>query len=178
MSALFAPMILCVALAAAAPAGAQVYKWVDDKGVVNYSGDPPANRKSAQLDPNSVSVSVYTTDKSSAQAADSGGANERLLGQRIESLERRLDAERYSRQLAADAEAKALALQYEQCVRDRRVDCEFGGYDRYPYSYGPALVYFRPHIRPRPIMPTLPVSAPASPVRAFPSVRSRIAVRG
>jgi hypothetical protein len=177
MSPLVTPLILCLALVAAAPAGAQVYKWVDDKGVVNYSGDPPANRKSAQLDPNSVSVSVYATDKSSAQAAGSGGANERLLGQRIESLERRLDAERYSRQLAADAEEKALALQYEQCVRDRRVDCDYGGYDRYPL-YGPALVFFRPRFRPRPIVPTLPVAAPASPIRAFPSVRSRIAVRG
>ena len=33
------PMVL---FAAAAPAHAQLYKWVDAKGVTNYSSTPPA----------------------------------------------------------------------------------------------------------------------------------------
>ena len=31
-------------LSIAAPAGAQLYRWVDDKGVVNYGEKPPAGR--------------------------------------------------------------------------------------------------------------------------------------
>src|SRR5712691_12818715 len=47
---------LALVFLAAAPAWAQVYKWVDDKGVVNYSSRPPVDRESALLDSNSVSV--------------------------------------------------------------------------------------------------------------------------
>ena len=58
------------ALAAAAPvAGAQVYKWTDDKGVVNYSNTPPAEAKGKKgVSVVEDRVSVYTADPAVLQA--------------------------------------------------------------------------------------------------------------
>ena len=149
-------------LLAAAPAWAQVYKWVDDKGVVNYSGEPPAARNSVLLDPNSVSVSTYTPDPTlKKRAKTTAGVNERALAERIASLERKLDAERYARLSLADAQSRVLDQQYEQCLRDRRIDCDYAGSDPYYTTpYGPTVVAFRPHMRARPIVPTRPALTP------------------
>jgi hypothetical protein len=141
---------LAVVLLAAAPAWAQVYKWVDDKGVVNYSSQPPANRKSVLLDPNLVSVSTYTPEETPTRSAETkASAKERMLAERIASLERKLDAERFHRQSLADAQATALERRYEQCLRDRRVDCDYAGIDPYYAPYGPTVVVFRPPLRTR-----------------------------
>jgi hypothetical protein len=62
----------CIAfgLAAAAPlASAQVYKWTDDKGVVNYSNSPPADSKGKKgVSVIEDRVSVYTADPAVLQA--------------------------------------------------------------------------------------------------------------
>ncbi len=39
----------CLALWLAAPAAAEVYKWVDEKGVTHYGEKPPPNQKSKQV---------------------------------------------------------------------------------------------------------------------------------
>lgn len=41
---------LCMALAAGFPLAAQTYKWVDERGVVNYGEKPPANRPATAID--------------------------------------------------------------------------------------------------------------------------------
>jgi hypothetical protein len=140
---------------AAAPCSAQVYKWVDDKGVVNYSNEAPANRSSKLLDPKSVRVSTYATDPQKQPATTLAGANESALSEKIDRLERKLDAERYARNLS-DAQMRTAAdSRYEQCLRDRRIDCDYAGMDPYPYYdtpyyYGTAVLV-RPHqVRPRP----------------------------
>ena len=79
-----------VALAAALLFGpfaeAQVYKWVDEKGVVNYSSTPPKQRKSTKLDEDSGRVStVQSPVADRARAAESD--RERGLQQRAERLE-------------------------------------------------------------------------------------------
>jgi len=152
---------LVVILLGAAPGWAQVYKWVDDKGVVNYSSEPPAARKSVLLDPNSVSVSTYTPDQALKKTAETtASVNERILAERIASLERKLDAERYTRLSLADGQSRALDGQYEQCLRDRRVDCDYSGIDPYSTPYGPTVVALRPRLRARPIVPIRPTPAP------------------
>lgn len=140
----------------AAPAFAQIYKWVDEKGVVNYSNEAPANRNSTVLDPKSVRVSTYSTDKAPKQAVTTlASANESALSNKIERLERKLDAERYARSVS-DAQIQTAAdSRYEQCLRDRRVDCDYAGMDPYYYDYGPyygSVVVIRPHVRPRPMV--------------------------
>ena len=145
---------LAFVLLAAAPAWAQVYKWVDDKGVVNYSSQPPVDRKSVLLDPNSVSVSTYTPVETATRTAEAmASAKEQMLTERIAGLERKLDAERYHRQSLADAQATALEQRYEQCLRDRRVDCDYSGTDPYYAPYGPTVVVLRPPVRTRPFVP-------------------------
>lgn len=58
-------------LLAALPAGAQLYKWTDDKGVVNYSNTPPPKAKGGK--PATIvedRTSVYTPEKSVADALE------------------------------------------------------------------------------------------------------------
>jgi hypothetical protein len=159
----------------AAPASAQVYKWVDDRGVVNYSNDAPANRNPTVLDPKSARVSTYSTEDTPKRASGTlTTTSESALSEKIDRLERKLDAERYAR--LADAQAQTVAdSRYDQCLRDRRVDCDYAGMD--PYYYGPyygAVAIVRPPIRQRPIMHRSP---PANPVGrpAFSSMRSAAA---
>jgi hypothetical protein len=141
---------LVVILLWAATAWAQVHKWVDDKGVVNYSSQPPANRKSVLLDPNSVSVSVYTPEEAPMRTRQPlASPNERTLTERIASLERTLEAERHSRLSLTDAHARASELQYERCRHDRRVDCDHSGLDPYYPPYGPSFVVLRAPLRTR-----------------------------
>jgi hypothetical protein len=143
-----------VAIFFATPAFAQVYKRVDEKGVVNYSNEAPANRHSTVLDPKSVRVSTYTTDEAPKRAATMlASAGERALSDKIDRLERKLDAERYARSLSDAQFQTAADSRYEQCVRDRWVDCDYAGTD--PYYYGPyygSVVVVRPHVRPQPMV--------------------------
>ena len=161
-----------IVLFAVAPAWAQVYKWVDDKGVVNYSSTPPAGRKSALLDPNSVSVSTYSPVEPSRQAKAPPSANERILAERIAALERKLEAERTARQSVDIAQARYLERWADQCVRDRRVDCDFAGVDPYyaPYyaPYWNTVIVSRPHHRHfRPKAPGGPAPRMAPPRPSF-----------
>jgi hypothetical protein len=162
---------LVIAVLASTPAWAQVYKWVDDKGTVNYSGQPPADRKSTLLDPDSVSVSTYAPDaKLTPTSPTTPNANERVLAERITSLERKLDAERYARLVSADAQARSMERRLEQCSRDRRIDCDYAGFDPYYTPYAPVVVVFRPLPRPRPVT-TRPVPAPKPSRPSFAPIR-------
>jgi hypothetical protein len=174
MSRLFRSAVAAIALVVAVPAWAQIYKWVDEKGVVNYSSRPPAGRKSTVLDPNSVSVSTYTPDESLTQASKAKpSATERALAERVAGLERRLEAERYSRQLQADAQTRALDARFEQCLRDRYVDCEYAGFEPYYAPYWTTVVVSPRHHRHfRPQGPLRPRAGPAPPRPAYAPIRA------
>jgi hypothetical protein len=54
--------LLFCSLAAAVPASAQIYRWVDDRGVVNYANKPPAEAsQAARIDTQESRVSVIPT---------------------------------------------------------------------------------------------------------------------
>ena len=173
---LFRSATAAIALIAAVPAWAQIYKWVDEKGVVNYSSRPPADRKSIVLDPNSVSVSTYTPNDSLTQASRAKpSATERALAERVASLERRLEAERYSRQLLADAQMRALDVRFEQCLRDRRVDCEYAGFEPYYAPYWTPVVVSPRHPRHfRPQGPIRPKAGSPPPKPAYAPIRAGV----
>jgi hypothetical protein len=125
----------------AAPLLAQVYKWVDEKGVVNYSNEAPPNTKATQLDPKASRLSIVATDEAQKRAA-AASANDSALSEQLDRIERKLDAERYARSVA-DAQAQAAADSwYQQCLRDRRVDCDYAGMDPNYYGYGPSYGYW------------------------------------
>lgn len=124
-----------MAVLIAAPATAQVYKWVDEKGVTNYASTAPSPSQAAKkLGTIAERISVYTPDTAVARALDAGARrNEGILSRSIDRLERQLEAERQARQYAAAAEARASQAAYDQCVAERHVDCDDSrGY--FPYA--------------------------------------------
>jgi hypothetical protein len=141
---------LGIVLASPLVALAQVYKWTDDKGVVNYSSTPPDNRKSQKLDEDKGRVStIEAQDFSKTDAA----RKEQALKERVDRLDQ--DAQR-NRQTATAQEFAAVEAQRqwrERCIADRRTDCDnpyaAGGYD--PGYYTPYGV--RPGVRPLPQRP-------------------------
>lgn len=141
---------------AAIPVYAQVYKWVDEHGVTNYSSEPPAHRN-AGLKPATVAdrISIYAPEPAVQRAIGAISlGKDRILSDRIDSLERQHTAERESSQYAAAAAAEARAAQaaYLQCLEERRVDCDYdSGY--YPYGLGGVLTVF--HRRSRPHIPAM-----------------------
>lgn len=137
--------VVLVAILATAPAGAQLYKWVDERGVTNYSNQPPADPKAAKkLQPVEDRVSVYTPDEALTQAvAAFRQKRDRTSAERIASLERELEAERRARQYATAAAAPAAS---DPCL-SQGIGCN-GIYSRY-YPYGPSLVFVATRHRPR-----------------------------
>jgi Skp family chaperone for outer membrane proteins len=151
-------VIALLAILAAAPAPAQLYKWVDERGVTNYSNQPPADPKTAKnLRPVPEDrLSVYSPDEGLLQAIEDSHKNiDQRLSQRakIESLENQLEAERRARQQAATA-VQVSQSAYEKCLADGRLDCN-AIYGVAPY--GPPVVFFpkrhrRKHI-PQTVLP-------------------------
>ena len=132
-----ASLIAACALALPWSSGAvaEVYKWVDEKGVTNYAGAPPATGRARSIDLSSASVSVYEAPppQPAARALDAA------VRARMERLENELLAERRARQASTQAESDRRQLAYEQCLRDRRVDCDL------VRDGLPATDYFTPH---------------------------------
>jgi hypothetical protein len=136
-------IILCAMLAAAAPAGAQMYKWVDERGQVSYSNTPPPDSAQKKVESVAERLSVYTPDDELNRAMSAEGRREAKAA----TLGRQFEAERNARRAPlTNAELAARdASAYERCVADRRVDCEYlrsGGEPTYGYlgSYGPQFV--------------------------------------
>jgi len=100
-------LLACVALLGAAPAASgQLYKWVDERGVTNYSNQPPVNPGAAKnLGPVAGNLSVYSPDPALLKAVASyrQDSYDRRLAERVDYLERQLAAEKMARQYAAAA---------------------------------------------------------------------------
>ena len=138
--------VLLVSILAAAPACAQLYKWVDERGVTNYSNQLPADRKAAKkLLPVEDRISVYTADKPPTQAVKAiRQKSDPASAERIASLERQLEAERLARQQLAAAQAS-----YDLCL-SQGINCN-GIYSGY-YPYGSPFVFVPARHRPRSII--------------------------
>lgn len=138
--------VVLVAILATAPACAQLYKWVDERGVTNYSNQLPADPKAAKkLLPVEDRISVFTADKLLPQAVEVfRQKSDQALAERIASLERQLEAERLARQLAAAAQAS-----YDPCL-SQGINCN-GIYSGY-YPYGSTFVFVPARHRPRSIV--------------------------
>src|SRR5262245_43041789 len=129
----FAPLgylLACAALLGAAPAASGLlYKWVDERGVTNYSNQPPVNPGAAKnLGPVGGNLSVYSPDPALLKAVASYRQDtyDRRLAERVDYLERQLAAEQMARQYTAAAMTPPPA----PCVGD----CYGGSY--YPAGIG------------------------------------------
>src|SRR5882672_116522 len=103
-------LVSIVILLAAAPAHAQVYKWVDEAGKTHYSDTAPAGGKKHET--LTDRLSFYTPAAPVARAEPTATA---VLSDKVDRLERQLNAERLARQqieLAAYAPAQASPVDY------------------------------------------------------------------
>ena len=129
-------LTLSTAILASAPAAAELYKWVDERGVTNYSNEPPADSKAAKkLARIENRLSVYTPDESFMQAVKA------LRDKRNRTL---LEPEPTGPQFARIQSPSP----YEQCLASGRPGCEMV-YDGYPPAYLPGAV----------LLPTRPLHA-------------------
>jgi hypothetical protein len=119
-----------VLLLASSPApAAELYKWVDEKGVVNYSNEPPAKTKGGQA-PTVVEdrLSVYTPEKSVTEAI------ERNKERRPQAASRGNEPERRAK---AAAPPPPPPVAYDPCANPNDPNCQPGVlYDGSPVFHG------------------------------------------
>jgi hypothetical protein len=121
-------LVLLAAAGASGAASAELYRWVDARGVTNYSSEPPPPAATAnKLSRVANTISVYTPDENLMQAVKA--TRERAL---------RAAAEPEPQRAAVGRIEVPPQSGYEQCVQAGRLGCE----DIYA-SYYPA--YF-PHV--------------------------------
>ena len=113
--------LLALALVLIPAAHAQTYKWVDEKGVVNYSNTPPSSA-AKKIQPVADRISTYDVDPTLQRAIASGPSPYALLAQQ-EWLQRQ--------QLMATA-------QYQQAAAHAAYPYNDYAYG-YPYYYGPVF---------------------------------------
>jgi Domain of unknown function (DUF4124) len=98
-------LLTLAAMLATGPACAQVYKWVDGDGATHYSDKAPENGGPAskvKVDVVTDRISVYPQDPNLMRRAANPG--NWILADRIDRLERQLQAEREARQYASAAD--------------------------------------------------------------------------
>ena len=128
-------------------AQAQIYKWVDDKGVTNYSGTPPKGASSGMA-PAIIEDRVSVISPQPALAPlGSAPAYDRLA-----ALERELQAQRDALRYAiSQAQQRS---PYDQCLAaGLRADCDAmlqAAYNNYGYGYGYAYPVVVRAVRVRP----------------------------
>jgi hypothetical protein len=153
------------------PAAGEIYKWVDENGVVNYGESPPQNRQSKVVDVERARLSVYTPAPASNAPAD------QRLSQQIDRLERELASKRSEADADAQRAAERELQRLERCRMDRRVDCDEVVLEDYP----PAVIYAPPaywkphrppiHAKPAPRPRPLPREEPREAPRPAPKSR-------
>lgn len=121
--------LVCAALATALPATAQqMYKWVDERGVVSYSNSPPPNAgKAGKVDVVEERVSVYTPDPLISRAIEQNAADSRdaKAQERKREAARRAKGEASNRAASSAAQRQEqLKAAYDQCMSERRVECD------------------------------------------------------
>jgi len=171
------PALLATALisALALPAAAgTLYRWVDEKGTVNYSSEPPPG----------TGVKVQTLTPPPVPSYDGAAAlaaiekQNRELQARLDRLQREVEELKQARQTAVapapppQAPQQVANVPADPCANDPRSNCSrsYGtGYDYLPVYYYPTVVVgARPRPLPpfyvvTPVVPGKPVTLPANP---------------
>ncbi|MFN0164095.1 MAG: DUF4124 domain-containing protein [Burkholderiales bacterium] len=153
-----------------APATANtVYKWTDERGVVNYTTTPPPKaRGGTTVLATPALESHVTADEEEARywrerrqretLRDMEAARERRETQAMRQAQARHSMALASQSAARDEEARRAAR--EQCLRERRIDCD-NPQAASPVYYTPTPVIVR-RVAPQPITSAapFPVSGP------------------
>ena len=95
-------MLLLAAALASGPAAGAIYKWVDEKGVTQYSEKPPQGKKSAEVPIRSQSAAPVTPPGPQGGAKTWQEQEAEFRQRRAEQEEQRLKKEAQDRVGAAD----------------------------------------------------------------------------
>jgi len=111
--------ILILTLAALSLGGAELYKWVDENGVVHYSETPPQDRAAAAIELAPAPAQPAAADESSgqdlAQGPETAWYEQWLAGQRER---KKLEKQQAEEKSLSRAEEQTRLL--EQCTTARR----------------------------------------------------------
>jgi uncharacterized protein DUF4124 len=147
-------LFACAVTVPIAPASAELYKWVDERGVTNYSGDPPPPAATAnKLTRVENKISVYTPDDGVLQAVKA--TRERAIKALTEPEPARSPVARIAVEQSG----------YEQCITSGRIGCEDLYPAYYPAAYLPLGGYAYPGRRIPPTRFLPPRPAPHDPTR-------------
>ena len=142
-----------------APASAELYKWVDERGVTNYSSEPPPPAATAnKLSRVENKISVYTPDDGVLQA--------------VKAVRER-NAKALTEPEPARSPVARIAVEqsgYEQCITSGRIGCEDLYPAYYPAAYLPLAGYGYPlrRIPPTRLLPPRPLPRDATRVSRGP----------
>ena len=179
------PGLLIVAAAwVSTPVSAEVYKWIDKDGVVNYSSTPPKSIPAKTVNQDQISIVPL------APPLRASNPREQALRLKVDRLEQELDRERRYDQGStvvpySERQDEAFRRWQEQCRTERRVDCDrdtyfrggaygaygsygssygsYGGYGGYGgYGYPRAVIGRAPALNTVPARPVAPAGAPQS----------------
>ena len=132
------PLIACaIMLCTTLPLHAETYKWVDDKGVTNYSSSPPATKKGASVAVIEDRISIVPTDPNFEKSAEA-------LRKREARRSEQTDADYARRQALPPTKPVSYDI-YDECPYG--ADCSGHGY--YP-GYGYAAGFYPRYRRGRP----------------------------
>ena len=124
-------LVFFAAIAATAPACAELYKWVDERGVTNYSNElPPAAATKNKVTRVGNTLSVYTPDESFMQAVQAW---------RERTIQRMSEPETQTQTVARAS--VPLQSGYEQCLLSGRLGCD-DLYRSHSLSYLPVAAGF------------------------------------
>lgn len=146
-----------LALLFAPPVGAEIYKWVDEKGVVNYGSNPPSGRAVKELPKDAATgISVVPAPPLPPPTATNP------MDERVERLEKALADEKAARQDQERRDEERRKAAIAQCEASRGVDCDQDPY-QYDSSYATGgrvvarpLPFRPPHHHPKPPPPGKP----------------------
>ena len=126
---LFAGIVM---LAAAAPGvSAELYKWVDERGVTNYSNEPPKGTSAKPVTLPEDRISVYTPEESITREIDRAKERFARPPQPVPNPPRMLEPER--RALVPPPPPPA---GYDPCANPNDPNCPATLYDRSPVFQG------------------------------------------
>lgn len=155
----------------------QVYKWVDEQGVVNYSQTPPKGARTTLLEDSGRVTVVPAPPKPPV------GTGQTALENRVDRLERDLQDDRFRAQQLKTSREQQLQAWRERCRNEKWADCDderalVARYNTDPRwgrggSYPPfGLQPIPPVARPRPPIIVTPAPPPApAPSPSAPAAR-------
>ena len=113
MNACIRMLFMLAAVGASLPAAAELYRWVDERGVTNYSNEPPPAAATARkLSHVADKVSVYTPDENFMKA---------VKAMRERSLQALAEPDPPRNPVARIGSPPQSG--YEQCLASGRLDC-------------------------------------------------------